>query len=72
MPNWNSRVKTGQDEGALVGLGREPALVLLALAENVSFSLVNSENKILSKEKKKRNKRNPFTNSTSGNCVSVS
>lgn len=25
MPDWNSRVKTGQDEGALVELGREPA-----------------------------------------------
>lgn len=45
-------------------------LVFLALAENISFSLVSSENKILSKEKRKE--INPFTNSTLGNCVLVS
>lgn len=35
------------------GLAGNLLLVLLALADNISFSLVSSENKALSKDKKK-------------------
>lgn len=41
------------------GLAGNLLLVLLALAENISFSLVSSENKILSKEKRKEIKEIP-------------